>query len=75
MADSKGCVRDAAVVLTSAMTATLYKQQTKAVETENSRALSKMTSVASQAFRCIFSGLFAAASSAHWVLYLNILWP
>ena len=45
----------AAVVFTSAMTATLFKRQTKAVEAENSRALSKMTSVASQAFRCDLS--------------------
>ena len=48
---SHGGVWRAAVVFTSAMTATLFKRQTKAVEAENSRALSKMTSVASQAFR------------------------
>lgn len=40
----------AGVVVGTACTASLYKQQTKAVERSNSEALGRMSSVASQAF-------------------------
>lgn len=40
----------AVVIVGSAFTAALYKQQTKAVEGANASALSRMSSVASQAF-------------------------
>jgi len=41
------------VILTTAMTAALYKRQTKAVERDNAAAQTRMTAVANQAFRCI----------------------
>ena len=42
----------AGVILTTAMTAALYKRQTKAVERDNAAAQTRMTAVANQAFRC-----------------------
>ena len=50
---SKQEVTSAGVILTTAMTAALYKRQTKAVERDNAAAQARMTAVANQAFRCI----------------------
>ena len=47
---SSGTCPGPGVIVGAAFTAALYKRQTKAVERNNSDALSRMSSVASQAF-------------------------
>ena len=43
----------AGVIIATAFTATLYKNQTKAVETENANATNEMNNIANQAFESI----------------------
>lgn len=43
----------AGVIIATAFTANMYKEQTKAVETENAAAMNEMNSIANQAFESI----------------------
>jgi hypothetical protein len=45
----------AGVIIATAFTANMYKQQTKAVETENAMATNEMNNIANQAFESIMT--------------------
>lgn len=53
----------AGVIIATGLTATLYKDQTKAVENDNAAATNEMNNIANQAFESITTVRLAAALS------------